>query len=63
MVLLFIAVFVLGSINELTSLSIMVVQLPVTVLIIAYEITNPYYHGVYARKINPHLDEYLKDEI
>jgi len=34
-------------------------QLVITVLIIASELRKPYYHGIFARRINPHIDEYL----
>lgn len=34
-------------------------QLPVTVAFIAWEIRSPAYHGIFAERLNPRLDQYL----
>ena len=38
---------------------ILAVQSPLTVALIALEMRDPSYHGVWARRINPRLDQYL----
>ncbi len=34
-------------------------QLIITLMILCYEIQQPYYHGIFARRWNPYLDDYL----
>ncbi len=41
----------------------MLCQLPVTVLLIAYELRLPIYHGIFAKRLNPRLDDYLAGKI
>jgi hypothetical protein len=36
------------------------IQAPFTIAAIAAEMRSPAYHGVFARRINPRLDEYLR---
>ncbi len=38
---------------------ILAVQLPVTVAMIAWEMSGPWYHGILARRINRRLEDYL----
>lgn len=38
---------------------ILMVQLPLTVVLVWSEMRHPRYHGIYARRLNPHLDDYL----
>lgn len=38
---------------------ILMVQLPVTAVLVWSEMRHPRYHGIYARRLNPHLDDYL----
>lgn len=38
---------------------LMICQLPLTVILIAKDIRHPNYHGVFADRLNPRLDEYL----
>jgi hypothetical protein len=38
---------------------ILAVQTPLTVVLIATELRTRRYHGVWARRINPHLQDYL----
>ena len=40
-------------------LSPMLFQLPVTVMVIMWQIRSPWYHGVFAERLNPRLKEYL----
>lgn len=35
-------------------------QAPVTLAVIAWQIRSPWYHGIFARQINPQLAEYCK---
>jgi hypothetical protein len=38
-------------------------QLPATLAVICNELLSPYYHGIFARRINPRLDDYLADRV
>ena len=38
---------------------ILAMQSPLTVALILWEMRGPHYHGVWARRINPRLDDYL----
>ncbi|MCF7785384.1 MAG: hypothetical protein K9N47_04635 [Prosthecobacter sp.] len=49
--------------GTLDFLSPMLVQLPVTVLVITWQIRSPWYHGVFAEKWNPRMQEYLNAEL
>lgn len=49
--------------GEFGWLSTLLVQLPVTFLVIALQLRSPYYHGILARRINGRLDEYLDGSI
>ena len=40
---------------------ILAVQSPLTVALIAWEMRGPLYHGVWARRINPRLADYLAE--
>jgi hypothetical protein len=44
-------------------LSPMLFQLPVTVLVITWQVRSPWYLGVFAERLNPHLKEYLVDRL
>lgn len=44
---------------ELSGVLVLAVQLPITVVSVAGEMRSARYHGVFARHINPKLDEYL----
>ena len=39
---------------------ILMIQMPITVILIWTEIQLPRYHGIFARRLNPRLDDYLK---
>jgi hypothetical protein len=39
---------------------ILLIQLPLTVVLIWSETRHPRYHGIFARRLNPRLDDYLK---
>lgn len=38
-------------------------QAPVTILVIALQMRSPWYHGIFARRINPRLADYLNDSL
>lgn len=38
-------------------------QMIVTVAVIAVQMRSPWYHGIFARRINPRLDDYLNDRL
>lgn len=38
-------------------------QLPVTIAVIVLQMRSPWYHGVWARRINPHLEDYLQHKL
>lgn len=40
-------------------LSPLLFQLPITVLVIIRQIRSPWYHGIYAERLNPRLQKYL----
>ena len=40
-------------------IGVVLCQLPVTVAQIAYEMTLPCYHGIFSRRTNRHIDDYL----
>ena len=42
---------------------ILMIQMPITVILIWTEIRQPRYHGVWADHINPHLANYLAERI
>ena len=51
------------SVGHINVLWICGTQLPVTVLILLNELRVPTYHGIFARRINPRIDEYLAGRI
>jgi hypothetical protein len=52
-------VFTWAAFTECWWPGILAVQLPVTAAVIIKEIRGPWYHGVWARRLNPRLDGYL----
>jgi hypothetical protein len=40
-------------------LGVLAVQLPLSAVVIVVEMRSPSYHGVWARRLNPRLDEWL----
>lgn len=38
-------------------------QLPVTIAVIVLQMRSPWYHGVWARRINPRLEDYLQHKL
>jgi len=66
--LLWAGVFVLNVATHLALgrtewLSPMLFQLPFTVLVIAWQMKSPWYHGILAERLNPKLAEYLNAEM
>ena len=45
--------------GEMGWFPVMIIQGPVTLVVIGIEMMSPSYHGIAARKINRHLDDYL----
>lgn len=62
------AVFILNAALHLASgmsggISVLLCQLPFTVLVIVWQIRSPWYHGIFAEKWNPRLSNYLSGEL
>lgn len=38
-------------------------QLPITLFVIALQIRSPWYHGIWAARLNPRLEEYLNQRL
>jgi hypothetical protein len=49
--------------DRLTWLPVLLCQLPVTVALVAAEMRAPGYHGVWAKRINPRLNDYLERRV
>lgn len=45
--------------GEFSWVAVLAVQTPVTAIAVVAEMRSPRYHGIFARKLNPRLDEYL----
>ena len=66
--LLWAAAFVLNvdihlALGSLEWLSRLLFQLPITILVIIGQIRSPWYHGIFAKHLNPWLKEYLAAEL
>jgi len=46
--------------GRLDLFNVLACQLPVTVGVLAWEIKAPRYHGIFAARLNPRLNEYLQ---
>ena len=44
-------------------LYVLAVQSPITLTVITLEFRSARYHGIWARRVNPKLDDYLQGEI
>ncbi|MBL9182708.1 MAG: hypothetical protein JNN17_11240 [Verrucomicrobiaceae bacterium] len=44
-------------------LSPLMMQMPVTLIVLWLQIRSPWYHGIFARQINPRLDDFLTGRI
>lgn len=61
--LVFLANFALwAGPGELRALPVVLGQLPVTLILLAWEIRQPRYHGVFADRWNPSLAAYLRGQ-
>ncbi len=47
------------SLGSLPALSVLLWQLPMTLLVIILQIRSPWYHGIWADRLNPRLNDYL----
>lgn len=52
-------VMIHASAEQSSALSVLLWQLPITILVLAWQIRSPWYHGIAARRLNPRLNEYL----
>lgn len=48
--------------EQFAATTLMLCQFPLTVVLIVRDIRHPAYHGVFARRLNPRLDQYLSAE-
>ena len=44
-------------------LSPLMMQMPVTLIVLWLQLRSPWYHGIFARQINPRLDDFLAGRI
>lgn len=44
-------------------LSPLMMQMPVTLTVLWLQLRSPWYHGIFARQINPRLDHFLASEL
>jgi hypothetical protein len=44
-------------------LSPLMMQMPVTLIVLWLQLRSPWYHGIFARQINPRLDHFLANEL
>ena len=44
-------------------LSPVIMQTPVTLTVLWLQIRSPWYHGIFARRINPRLDDFLANKL
>ena len=51
------------SFGHLGWLNVLVCQLPVTLAVIAWELRDPRYHGIFADRLNPALQEHIQGRI
>jgi hypothetical protein len=62
------AVFVMLISGHLTCghtdwLSAVMMQMPVTLTVLWLQLRSPWYHGIFARQINPRLDDFLANKL
>ncbi|EEF58661.1 hypothetical protein Cflav_PD1562 [Pedosphaera parvula Ellin514] len=43
--------------------TVLLTQIPVTIIVILAEMKTPRYHGIFAARLNPRLPEYLRGEV
>ena len=49
--------------GQVNYFAILAVQTPITLFLIGLELRSQRYHGIASRRINPHLERYLRGEI
>lgn len=52
-----------GTMGDLRWLSPFLWQLPMTLLVIWLQIRSPWYHGVFAQRLNPRLNDFLQGHL
>lgn len=50
-------------VDSVNGLSVFLFQIPVTVVIVLLQMRSPWYHGIFAHRINPRLDDYLSGRL
>lgn len=55
--------FIWSALGQMEVEWIFALQLIVTFALIMNELRSPHYHGVFARRINPRIDDYLADKL
>lgn len=66
--LLWAAFFVMNAALHLVfgmidGISVLLWQLPLTLLVIVWQVRSPWYHGIFAEKLNPQLTNYLSGDL
>jgi hypothetical protein len=56
-------VAVWAALDRLTWLRVLVCQLPITIGLVIADMRAPGYHGVFAKRLNPRLNDYLERSI
>lgn len=51
------------SLETYTATPVLLWQAPATILVIVFQMRSPWYHGIFARQINPRLADYLNDTL
>ncbi|WP_146851409.1 hypothetical protein [Brevifollis gellanilyticus] len=47
------------ALGSLPALSVLLWQVPMTILVMVLQIRSPWYHGIWAPRLNPRLNDYL----
>jgi hypothetical protein len=56
-------VAVWAALDHLTWLRVLMCQLPITIGLVVADMRSPGYHGVFAKRLNPRLNDYLEGSI
>lgn len=51
------------ALETYTATPVLLWQAPMTILVIVFQMRSPWYHGIFARQINPRLADYLNDTL
>lgn len=50
-----------AAVDRFSWLALLAVQTPFTLAVFVLEMCSRQYHGIFARRLNPHLDEWLRE--